>query len=431
MKLHLFSLLTLCLLAFTHLQAQTVIFDFEAPETTTAFTYFGSSLDGQAAAVITNPNPTGLNTSDNVVEYIKAGDAQTWAGSYANPAPASPIDATSGGQICVDVHFDHIGNVTVKLEQSSTDGEDWLTTQENTTTGEWETLCFDLSAPSVEGSMAPATGHIYGQIVLFFDFNQAGTGSDVITYFNNVVQHPGESCTTVYDFEAPETTTAFTYFGSSLDGQAAAVIANPNPTSVNMSGNVAEYIKAGDAQSWAGCYANPAPTAPIDATSGGQICVDVHFDHIGNVALKLEQSTTGGEDWITQLENTTTGEWETICFDLDTPSLEGSMAAATGHIYAQMVLFFDFNQAGTGSDVITYFDNIEFCGAGGQIFRDVEFAVDMNEYAGGFSNVAVAGDFNGWNGTSNIMEDLDGDGVYTTVITLATGTYEYKFVLDG
>ena len=45
--------------------------------------------------------------------------------------------------------------------------------------------------------------------------------------------------------------------------------------------------------------------------------------------------------------------------------------------------------------------------------------------------VYLAGCFNQWNPTGKKMTDKKKDGVYSTTIKLAPGTYEYKFVIDG
>ena len=45
--------------------------------------------------------------------------------------------------------------------------------------------------------------------------------------------------------------------------------------------------------------------------------------------------------------------------------------------------------------------------------------------------VYLAGCFNQWNPTGKKMTDKKKDGVYSTTVKLAPGTYEYKFVIDG
>ena len=47
------------------------------------------------------------------------------------------------------------------------------------------------------------------------------------------------------------------------------------------------------------------------------------------------------------------------------------------------------------------------------------------------SEVYVAGDFNGWDPADKKLTDKKNNGVYSAVVTLAPGEYEYKFVING
>lgn len=409
-----------------------VVLDFETESTSLSFQYFGGSAEGALSNTISNPNPSGINTSGTVLEWVKVADAPDWGGGFSNPDPAIPVDATNGGQICIKAHFDHIGNLTLKLEGSTTGGPNWITTVANTKTGEWEEICFDLSVNSIEDPFIPASGHTYARIVLFADFGVAGTGENVVTYLDDITYTgPSQrSCTSIFDFEAEATSTSFQIFGSSLDGQLTTIIANPNSSGINTSGSVVEYVKAADAQTWGGMFSNPDPSSPIDASTGGEICVKVHMDHIGNLAVKLEQPNEG-ENWITQVENTKINEWEELCFNFDNPSIEDSNLPATGRTFGRIVLFFDFGTAGTGVDQTFYFDDIAVCTSGPAGNVDVTFTIDMNDYEADFGTVYVSGDFNGWSGDANPLSDEDEDGVWTTRIPLPTGPIEYKFTLDN
>lgn len=416
------------------LSGQSVILDFESPATSTTFQYFGSSLDGSTNAIIANPNPSGINTSGMVAEFVKPADAQTWAGAFSNPNPTFPVDVTAAGsQVCIKVHRDRIGNLAIKLENSTTGGPNWVQTVPNTTTGQWEELCFDLTLPSLEGPFEPAAGHVYSTVVLFFDFGISGAESAATSYFDDLrVSSAPVACSTVLDFEAAATSTTFQYFGSSLDGSATTIIANPNPTGSNTSSMVAEFIKPADAQVWAGAFSNPNPTSPVDVTvAGSQICIKVHRDRIGNLALKLENSSTGGPNWIQTVPNTTTGEWEEICFDVSLPSLESPFEPAAGNVYSTVVLFFDFGSPGSESAATSYFDDLVVCAGGPSGPVAVSFAVDMNTYAGSFNQVYVSGTFNNWSADANPLEDGDGDGIWTTTLQLLPGVIEYKFQVDG
>ena len=62
---------------------------------------------------------------------------------------------------------------------------------------------------------------------------------------------------------------------------------------------------------------------------------------------------------------------------------------------------------------------------------NITFRVDMSQYSGGFGTVNLNGSFNGWCGACTEMTDGDGDGIYEVTLTLAAGTVEYKFTLDG
>jgi hypothetical protein len=59
----------------------------------------------------------------------------------------------------------------------------------------------------------------------------------------------------------------------------------------------------------------------------------------------------------------------------------------------------------------------------------VQFSLKSNDAK--IHTVAIAGDFNSWNQMDNLLEDPDGDGIWTGTLKLKPGRYEYMFVLDG
>ena len=418
-----------CAVAFAG--AQTTILDFEAPATSTVFQYFGSGLDGTFNQVIANPNATGANTSSMVAQYIKPAVAEVWAGAFSNPNPVTAVDLIANGKIAVKVHMDHIGSVTLKLEGSTDGGDNWTVTVPNTKVNEWEEVVFDASLPSIEPPSTAAAGHTYARVVVFFDFGTAGTGTDVTSYFDDITTIPAAiQSTTILDFETPATGTLFQYFGSALDGTFTQIIANPNPTGIDTSSMVTQYLKPAVSEVWAGAFSNPNPTTPVDLSGGGQLCVKVHMDHIGNLAVKYEGSLSGKPNWIQTVANTKVGEWEELCFDPSLPSLEPPFEAASG-AYERVVVFFDFGTAGTGTDVTSYFDDIVVKSSGGPQIRTVNFKVDMNSYSPDFTNVYISGTFNNWSGDANPLADPDFDGIWEGTIAVPNGSYEYKVTLDN
>ena len=60
---------------------------------------------------------------------------------------------------------------------------------------------------------------------------------------------------------------------------------------------------------------------------------------------------------------------------------------------------------------------------------EVQFSLKLNNNK--THTVAIAGDFNSWNPGDNLLEDADGDGIWTATLKLKPGRYEYMFVLDG
>ena len=56
----------------------------------------------------------------------------------------------------------------------------------------------------------------------------------------------------------------------------------------------------------------------------------------------------------------------------------------------------------------------------------VEFSLE----APGATTVAVAGDFSGWE-SDFVLEDADGDGIWTGRVPITPGLHKYMFVIDG
>lgn len=158
------------------------IIDHQTPNTTLGFKYFANgSLEAQGYQfeVVTNPNPTGINQSSKVGKFVKAGDALPFAGIYSNPNLESPIDWKGVKMVKAKVHMDHIGNFAVKVEGSSTGAPAFEIPVPNTKVNEWEELTFNFAA-------VPDNGE-YRRLTLFFDLGIDATGTDVTSYFDDIV----------------------------------------------------------------------------------------------------------------------------------------------------------------------------------------------------------------------------------------------------
>ena len=65
---------------------------------------------------------------------------------------------------------------------------------------------------------------------------------------------------------------------------------------------------------------------------------------------------------------------------------------------------------------------------------NITFSVNMSNFPVGLSEsdiVYLNGNFNGWCGDCNAMNDDDGDGIWVITIPLEDGSYEYKFTVNG
>ncbi len=236
--------------------------------------------------------------------------------------------------------------------------------------------------------------------------------------------------TTILDFETSETSTNFQYFGSSLENMLSSVIANPDPSGINTSSMVAEFMKPAGAEVWAGGFSEPNPTAPIDFTSDNEICLKVWTAQPVNLLLKLEQSSNGFGDWENAQQIDQTNTWVEICYSALAPDASNAQnGPAAGGTFNRLVLFFGFGDA-PAEDATYFFDDVVVQSADAAPVS-IDFSVDMNGFSETFTTVYVSGTFNEWSGTANPLADDDGDGVWTgSVAEIPIGGHEYKFTID-
>ncbi len=235
--------------------------------------------------------------------------------------------------------------------------------------------------------------------------------------------------TVLVDYETPATSIDFEYFGSTGAGGLTMSISNPATDGVNQSETVGEYFKPAESETWAGAFGDPS--VPLDFTTNTEVCVKVHMDHIGNVAFKVEGSTTDGPDWIQVANYLLPNTWQELCFNVNEPSLPDSGTPgdpAIGNIYTRMVLFFDYGSV--GMDQFYYYDDITVTGGFTPEDAVVTFNLDLSEYEAAYDKVYLNGTFNDWCGACLEMLDEDGDGTYTVTDSIPSGIHEYKFTLD-
>lgn len=299
-----------------------MIEDFEGAEPT--FTTFGNIADIE---VVANPDQSGANTTNTVAKMTKSSGAEFWAGAFFETV--SPIDLASYGKINVKTWSPNAGAV-VKLKLENADASITHEVDLNTTvTNQWENLLYDFSAAPIAD---------YSRIVIFFDFGNAGDGSEYYYDEIELVNDSGSASLSFQDFEgvAP----VFTVFG---DIPGIEVVANPDQSGVNTTSTVAKLTKVSGAQTWAGAFFE-TETA-LDFNTYSKISVKTWSPIAGAVVkLKLENadaSTTHEVDLNTSVSNA----WEELVYDF---------SAAPAADYVRVVIFFDFGNA--GDDSVYYFD---------------------------------------------------------------------------
>lgn len=137
-----------------------------------------------ALEIVSNPDPTGLNTSATVAKFTALQAGQPWAGCETlHGAGTGSFDINANNaQIRIMVWKSEISDVGIKLVRP----DSWSLGEikvANTKINEWEQLTFDFSSHI---GLTPD----YDQLVVFPDFQ--ARGSDQVIYFDNVF---GEAAT--------------------------------------------------------------------------------------------------------------------------------------------------------------------------------------------------------------------------------------------
>ncbi len=74
----------------------------------------GGAEDLSSFTIVSNPDPSGINTSSNVVEYLRDKDGVPWGGFYATLD--TPIDFNTNSYVHVWVWKPRISPVKFKIE---------------------------------------------------------------------------------------------------------------------------------------------------------------------------------------------------------------------------------------------------------------------------------------------------------------------------
>ncbi|NNT72844.1 hypothetical protein HKT18_11510 [Flavobacterium sp. IMCC34852] len=143
----------------------------------------GGTFGGVSVAVVPNPFPGGLNTSNTVWRYTKPSGAASWSGTWTplSTPNGTPINIDNGNKIKVLVYSTEVGKkLNVEIEQGSNGVPNQILKVASTVANQWEELVFDF------GPLGIPAGTTFNQLV--FRYNDVADGSGEVIYIDNVRQ---------------------------------------------------------------------------------------------------------------------------------------------------------------------------------------------------------------------------------------------------
>ena len=314
-----------------------IVDDFECQRTKV---FYG---DGDIKS-INNSKLDAINSSSKIGEYTDPFGAGT---EYAGLGyeVAQPFDLKVYNQLTMLLWMPEATEILFKLEGGKTPPIEIK--QIFTEVNKWQKIVVDFSK-------FPTADH--NKLILFFEPGKAIPATKKYLIDQIRWRRAGyNGCVSDYE-TAASSIDNFKYFANGTlekNGIKFEVVANPKKSGINTSAKVGKFVKAADAEVFAGMYADL--DASVDFKGKKTISAKVLLDHVGNLGLKLEGSTTGKPPVEFKKANTKANEWETITIDFS--------AADDAGEYQRFVVFVDFLEPATGKDVTSYFDDIVF-GAG-------------------------------------------------------------------
>ena len=295
------------------------------------FTEFGNIGSTQ---VISNPNPGGINNTDNTAQLDNAVGSEVWGGAFFE-LTNQVIDFAGVKRIRFKSYSPFEGKV-VKLKLENADASvthevDMMTSVANS----WELLTYDfIDAPDAQ----------YTRVVVFYDFGNVGDGS--LYLFDEMEVGEGALVSTspptiIEDFEGVEP--AFIEFGGI---EPPLVIPNPDVSGINTTATSVSQLKTSGSQVWAGSFFEVE--SPLDLNNYNNISVMTNVPSTGAlIKLKIENADASIVHEV-DLLSSVSNEWEELVYDFsDAPAAD----------YTRIVIFFDFGNP--GDDSIYYYDEFQ------------------------------------------------------------------------
>ena len=307
-----------------------------------------NDFEGGVAAVVSNPDPSGLNTSSLVAQMQKFA-GQPFGGSTLDLGGSVALAAGDSYQMLV--RAERAVPVTFKLEPI---GDERVANHSGS--GDWELLCFDFT-----GVAGDVTGY-----TIIFDNGVVGDAAnnptdwtfqfDAIEQVSSCPTPPAPSFDPI-TFDDPAITYALRGFGGAEDST---VVQDPT----DPANNVVQVNRSAAAETFAGTVVSTGPNEsipaiPLDAANT-TMNVRVWSPAAGvPVRLKIENSANGAISVETEATTTVAMDWETLEFNFAN-QVSGTAAFDPAATYDKVVIFFNFGTDGATAGAQTfYFDDID------------------------------------------------------------------------
>jgi hypothetical protein len=410
------TLFILMMFIFAGLAKSQVIEDFEPVK----MNVFSQGANGYMK-MVPNPDPSGINTSANVVEFLRGKDGDAWAGFYTTLS--TPVDITANRYVHVWVWKPRISRTVFKLERADGNFE-VASMSAQTQINAWEELVFDFGATAASGE--------YVKIVFFPDFPDGPVGleEDIVIYFDHIYVNndPAVGSAPVMVIEDYENIPLNLMKGGEDDMSNFTKVENPDKSGANLSDYVIKFHRDKDGVPWGGWFS----ATQVDVTTNKYMHAKVWKPRISPIKFKLEGGAAGTLEIASMNAQTETGKWVDYVFDF---------SSKTG-TYPTIVFMPDFaDPVDLTEDIDIYFDDIILNNDPNPILEPtLLIGLDMTEatVAEG-EKVWITGAFGGpygtWNepGTNpvNEMIDPDGDKIYHIWLHIPDGVVAFKFAIGS
>lgn len=256
---------------------------------------------------LTNPYPTGLNTTEKVVRFIRAQNGEGWAGTALNVTGLNLNIATTN-KFSLLVYKEIPGNVTLKLEGA---GSEEVTSYYDTP-GQWQKLEFTFNAANFSGS--PTT-------MIVMPHSQTPLSETIITYWDEVTMYDGlNNPTVIYNGNFP--VSGFFLDGywapnGSLNNLMTDVFPNLSKSGINTSGHVMRFLRAKDGLNWCGMGLGGLS---VDVAATPVVSLMINKPVAGWVGVKLDGN--GAQE--VYADYNTPGEWARLTFTFNSNNFSGN-----------------------------------------------------------------------------------------------------------